>query len=360
MPIVNTFDVRIYETDIPDSVADLMPELYKCSYCVKEYMQIYHQGPELKVCVITDDQGAYRHVLYYYITGRDIEVVNTFFYINAQEIEQLQKFIFNTYPEVNRIIFRETKTNTKELSPFSQLLKKLDIYVISLPDSTGEYDEKLGKSSRKEINKSINRLKRDFKDFSVNIITGRDISMDMITHIIELNRQRMDQKSKIFDRDEEYRNKMFQLAQKYGYLITLNADGKIIAGDLCYRIDDAYYSLIIAHDINYNRYSPGIVCCYLLIQGCIENKGKILDLSWGEYDYKTSLLAQKQYVYSFAIYRSYFGKYTDIRAARERINNSIVNIKTMLGSRLNRYPRIKRLYHSAKISAFNKKKALQN
>ncbi len=84
------------------------------------------------------------------------------------------------------------------------------------------------------------------------------------------------------------RNAVANAGAEEVYLARLRLDGRTIAGQLCFRRDDVYYSYRPAMDPDYRRLSPGHLLLLHLLADAARAGGRQFDLTRGDLPYKHS------------------------------------------------------------------------
>jgi CelD/BcsL family acetyltransferase involved in cellulose biosynthesis len=327
-------NITLYENHVPDIIIERLPALYKSYFSVIGYLQIYMKYNNLNALVFTSNQIKNENIMLFTVNGNSIKLLNQVLTMIPESIEIFSRYIFKKYPQVHRIYFEFIKTDIHGISLPLRYLSSKENFVIDLPDCFGSYVDMLGKPTSKNIKRKLNGLKKKFLDFSFNIIKDKDITKELIHRIIVMNRARMRSINKISGLTDEEEDKIFRLAQKYGVVTTIHADNRDIAGQLCYKIGDSYHAHISSYDMDYNYFSPGLLIFFLTIELCINTNAEFYSLGWGDYRYKRDLLAKKQTLYHFVIFRTLLYKLVcwesmTIRALhfKEKI---IQNLKTSL------------------------------
>jgi CelD/BcsL family acetyltransferase involved in cellulose biosynthesis len=111
-------------------------------------------------------------------------------------------------------------------------------------------------------------------------------------------------KGKVSVIDEEYLRRLIRMVKERGFVTALTIDGRVCAGAITFRIGDTFVSRVSAHDMAYDAYRLGMICCFMTICECIRRGGKRFDFMWGRYEYKTALLGVHHELQDLYVYRS--------------------------------------------------------
>jgi CelD/BcsL family acetyltransferase involved in cellulose biosynthesis len=175
--------------------------------------------------------------------------------------------------------------------------------VLPLPESVDAYLASLGKNTRRNLRRYMDKLKRSHPSFRFEIFDKEAVCEEHVRAIIELNRTRISGKNMSFGINSEI-DRIVALTKACGMVGVATIDGRICGGTIGYMAGKNYFFKVIAHDPQYNEFSAGILCCYLAISECIARGCEQFNFMWNEYEYKFALGAAPRELAHFAIYRS--------------------------------------------------------
>jgi CelD/BcsL family acetyltransferase involved in cellulose biosynthesis len=176
--------------------------------------------------------------------------------------------------------------------------------VVSLPHTVKEYDAALGRNMRRNIKRNTNALLKDYPSYRFRFYHEGDISEQHVPDIVSLSCLRMKSKNIEPRFNEEETRWIIDYAQKCGIAGVATIDGRVCAGIIGFRMGQGYFMHVIAHDLRFNEYSLGILCCYHAICEAIVRAAKGCHLLQGRYGYKYRLLAERQDIVHLDIYRN--------------------------------------------------------
>jgi len=308
MALADCLSTIFYENEIPPEVERSLETIYQSPFCVTKHFEIFRGVRNLNALVITCGESDLRHVIVYVISGREIAVLNELVEIKQEYMQHFADAVFNRYPMVSTLNFNCIKSRIVDFNyPWRRWKSSQDI-AIELPRSFETYHAQLGRQTQKHIKYYINRLRREYGDFSFRVAATRETDPTVIGRIIEMNRLRMKDKNIRSGYNSNFENRLIEFCSYYGLVSTVHIGGKMVAGAICYEVGNQAYLEAISHDSDYNRYNIGQVCLYLTVKHLIEKGRDTFHLLWGENEYKYRFLGVKQELYFISIYRSYLSK----------------------------------------------------
>lgn len=233
-----------------------------------------------------------------------IQVFNEMVAIPAQEIERFTAYAFQRFPAVSLISFSLIGKDVGALSlPCQQHGHSEDI-VVTLPASPDAYLASLGSKTRHNIRHQLKALARDHPGLAFRTLENADIAPGQVRELIALKRRNTDEKGIAFGIPAEEAAWLAEQAQRSGLLVVAMAAGRMCGGSLSLRLGDHYFAYVVAYDLEFARYSLGMLCCYLAMQETIARKGKVAHLSWGRQQYKFKLQGVQHDMANLDVYRS--------------------------------------------------------
>lgn len=246
--------------------------------------------------------------LLYQQSGDGIQVLNEQMALSGPELQAFARSMFDAYPEARRVVFPVVMPPGEAAQlPSSQFNITQDM-VLPLPATREQYEQALSKSTRSALKRYQNKLEREHAPVQLEILRpGQDDAraLCMLERVLELNRQRMRKRGQVSKVDEAEARAVRLSFLRCGMLVLLRAGDEIVAGTINYRFGDNCFLYLLAHDTRYDRYSPGMLCCYLTILECIRDQQREYHFLWGQYEYKFRLLAQQRDLVRLTLYRSH-------------------------------------------------------
>jgi len=296
--------VSFYENSVPSFIEAEMERLYAHVHSSIAQFRVYGDLVDTTCTYAVHRDGRLTTALLFRPEKNEVRVLNEQIHIDAEELGRFARHIFSTYKAVNVITFHAIHPETSTLSfPYLCFNCTEDI-VVTLPESRDKYLASLGKNTRRNIKRYMDRLLRCFPTFRYDFYDCAAVNEQHLRQVIDFNRARMAGKQKVSTIDDEEAERIIRLAKACGMVGIATIDGRICAGGIGYRAGDNYFLNVIAHDPAYDNYWIGILCCYLSICECIARGWKEFHFLWGRYDYKFALGAAQRDLDHLVIYRS--------------------------------------------------------
>lgn len=283
-----------------------MQKLYQSIFSSVAMLDTYNRLDE-DICTYVAEKGdGPAAVLLFRRERNRIYVLNEVIRLDAAEIKCFTNAMFDRFSSTGAITFNAIRTELRDLALPIQSFNCSEDIVITLPETSQQYEASLGKATRKNLRRYINKLARDFPSLHYEVLTGDQIKEQHVRQIFEFNRARMAEKNKVSSLDDAEAERMFRLVRSSGMVTMLSIDGRMCAGEICSRAGTHYFSHVGAHDRAYDSYSLGTISCYLSICECIDRGGQEFHMLWGQYAYKYLLRGVQRDLQHLAIYRSRF------------------------------------------------------
>ncbi|MCE2612397.1 GNAT family N-acetyltransferase [Flavobacteriaceae bacterium D16] len=150
----------------------------------------------------------------------------------------------------------------------------------------------LGKKPFKNLRQDRQRFER-YHNVTFEIYHGKideaccQNLIDTLKGFIEIRFQGKASRHAALKRWSEYEESVKKEINSGNASFFVNKIGKrIIAIALNYHFRDILYAAIISFDPEFHRYSPGRQMFYRQVEWCFENNYRLIDLAWGNFDYK--------------------------------------------------------------------------
>lgn len=303
--ISSTEEVAItcFENEVPSFIGPELERLYASLYASLPFFQVY--GDMKNVSTYIARRGnEISSVLLFSLENGKVRVLNEMIGVDEKEIIPFANYIFENFPSARQIVFQAVATRAAKLPLSIQRSYYTDDIVLELPATEEEYVANLGKSTRKNIKHHLSRSKRTFPSFQHQVHVAEDANEEDIRTIVEFNKLRMAGKNRISSLDDQETERIIKLVKLCGFISVIKIEGRICAGAIYFRVADHYFTLVNAHDPEYDDFRLGTLCCYLTILECIRRNGRQFHFLWGRYEYKFALLGVCRKLEQISIYRS--------------------------------------------------------
>jgi len=296
--------IFIYENEVPAFVEAEMERLYGNIFSSLTQFRIYGwTGGETSTYLVRrNDVPAV--ILLFRRHGRRIQVLNEGIHLDDTELSRFSDFLFSRYRDVNVISFKAIETTLKRMRFPHQRFNHLEDMTLALPASADEYFAGLGKRTRRNIRRHLERIEEAFPTFRFEVFEKTETTPRRVREIIDFNRARMAEKNIMSNIDEREAQHIVDLVQAKGLVGAITIDGQLCAGAISFRSGDNYFLNVLAHDPRYDSYWMGFLCCYLTIRECIARGGREFHFLWGRYEYKFLLGAVQRDLDNVVVYRS--------------------------------------------------------
>lgn len=294
-----------YESEIPAFVEAELERLYGNFFSTLIKFKGLGSLENLSSYVVFAE-GRIKTLFLFRRVGRSVQVLNEVIELNPEEVRHFADTMFALHPRAQLVSFHAVQLTQFDCDRPFQHYNCLENIVLSLPETGADYFARLGKSTRKTLQNSTNKLKRDFPSFENKILEKGEVSEAQIRAIVKLNRERMLASGKIPIIDEAGIQRIILAVRVYGFTCVATIDGEICAGAISYRVGENYFMEVCAHDGRYERYRLGMLYRYLTVCECIRQHGRECHFLWGRQEFKFSLLGVQRDLYDLVIYRSRF------------------------------------------------------
>lgn len=306
-----------FDNAIPPFAAAELDRLYGNPYASLLQMQIYESvGSDVNTFVAYRD-GEVVQLLLYRLCRDRVRVLNEGLKLDSEEIARFCEYVFAEYPGAHVIVFHaiETEEHMERLDFPFQRHNCLEDIAMPLPDTIEAYRSGLGKNTRRNVKRYMDRLTKTFPSFRFEAHEGDAIEERHVSDIVACNRSRMAAKQKVSAIDDAETHRIFRMAKACGMVGLAFIDEFVCGGTISYRTGDNYFLYVLAHDPDYDGYWIGILTCYLTICECIKRGGKEFHFLWGRYEYKFTLGATPRNLDHLTVYRSRVRQLRHVRTA---------------------------------------------
>ena len=298
---------QIHEHQVPQSAADALDRLYGSLYASYRFQRLCDPSV-LPHVWIGYQRGEIVGVLLFDIHSERVRVMTEMFALSEEVASAFCRDVFSRYHDVRHIDFNAIGLASRMSQLACQYFAFSENYILQAPASVEQYEQALGKSTRKTLRGYRNRLLREHPGFEWRCCTSdelpRHAQRALVRQLQEFKRASMAARGKRAEISRRETARMLKLASETGLIGIARFDGRIVGGSLACRVGDNYVMLLSAADPALESYRLGMLCCFWSVCDCIRVGARECHLLWGRYQYKTQLLGQARPLYRLTIYRS--------------------------------------------------------
>jgi hypothetical protein len=236
--------------------------------------------------------------------GGMVRVMNEAIKVDSEQLHRFTDTIFAKYSSVNIISFNAIETDVHRMTVPYQRFNCLEDMTLALPGTVDDYVASLGKNTRRNIKRYMERLKRNHPSYRFEVCEKDAMSAQRVREIVGFNKARMAGKNIVSDIDESETQRITDLLKGCGLVGMITIDGRVCAGAMSYQQGANYFLNVLAHRPDYDDCALGFLCCYLTICECIARGGREFHFLWGRYDYKYTLGAVRRDLDNVVVYRT--------------------------------------------------------
>jgi len=239
--------------------------------------------------------------------------------MNQSELEYFISIIMNGY-SFSALRLKKIPENSLTAASLASL-KTLKIIEVSKEKcihikfckSMDEYFQNLGKSTRKEIKATENRIRKNFKSVEITFLYHQDISDNLLDNLMAMYKERRIVKFGSEKRSQEYFEflKEYILNNKESFISILRLDSKDVAFNIgFFAMNNSLEILITSFDSEYRKYDVGNFLLYksivsFLESGLAKTRGLIYyDLGQGDELYKIKYGGEMHHIKEYLIFNS--------------------------------------------------------
>ena len=298
---------QIHERQVPLQAIDALDRLYGSLYASYRFQRL-GDPTATPHAWIGYQQGDIVGVLLFRLDGARVRVITEMVTLGAEVATAFCRDVFDRYPCIHEIDFNAISQLSPGLRFVCQSFAFSENYVLELPTSVLEYEQALGKSTRKTLRGYGNRLLRDHPGFEWHCyLPGslpRHAQRALVVQLHEFKRRSMAARGKLAQIDVRETAQLLQMAADCGLYGVGTIDGKLCAGSLALRVGDHCTMLLCAADPAFSQYRLGLMACYWSLCDCLRLGVRQCHLLWGRYRYKEQLLAVASSLHRVRVYRS--------------------------------------------------------
>lgn len=302
-PDIDEVSISLYEGRVPEFASRELDRLYGSIYATIDQFAIDGTLGSANTYLVRRN-GEITVLLLFHVEGKSISVLNQLISLPAREIERFAATVFEKYSQTDYISLKAVRADLRGFRYPVQRHHCAEDIVAALPGEPGKFLENLGKSTRENIRRSLNRIGRKLPSFRFEVYADREIGDENAMEIYRFHQARMEETQRTLRLDDREFAKIVSLARMRGMMTVATIGGRVRGGLICWRAGERYIMRIIAHDPALNEFKLGLLCCYLTMQECIARGAKSFHFMPGRLPYKYRLLGVEQYFDRIVAYRS--------------------------------------------------------
>lgn len=287
---------------LPLEYESFLIEQYDSFMTTCRYIEIYYPTYDINYMTVKED-GNMIELLVFGNKDQTCTCFNSLVNIDQHIVDEFIKNIFIKYSFIKKIIIGASYNCYKFNNSF--LSSSTNDHILFLPSTIDDYYMGLGSKMRRNLKSSQAKLLRDFPQVNFVTVFGDEIEESIISKVIHLNIERMRHKGVSPGKKDADIQRIYNFSKHYGCVAYIEIDGKMIAGNICYILNDRIFGHVIAHDNNFSSYNIGYLCQLHLIKTLIEKGLSKFHFLWGNSEYKIKLLAKPHSLFSYHVHRTY-------------------------------------------------------
>ena len=300
---IQTNSAISFSGEIPAFVESSMDALYGSLYATLTHLQLHCQTDQASTYARWQE-GRLAALFLFRQHGHEVRVLNEGMQLDTEEIEKFCTHIFSQHDDTQRIQFHAVQLSDHATKRPALRFSCTEDIVITLPATKEDYLQQLGRSSRKNLRQHLAKAARNLPGFRYEVLEGKEVSEQLIRRIISFNHARMADKQRSSAISGESEAKLISLIRQRGTVGMMYVKNQVSGGSLVCRVGKDLYSLVNAHDPQYNAYSLGNLCRYLMISDAISKGDERFHLLGGNFSSKEGMLGQRQPLDNLVLYRS--------------------------------------------------------
>lgn len=287
---------------LPLEYESFLLKQYDSFFTTCRYIEIYYPTHDVNYMMVKED-GNLIDLLVFGNKEYTCTCFNSLVNIQQHIVDEFVKNIFRTYSFIKKIIIDASYTCYNLKNSF--LSSTTNDHILYLPSNIEDYYRGLGSKMRRNLKSCQAKLLRDFPNVNFVTVFGSEITEETVNKVIQLNIERMKHKGVIPGKKDIDVKKIYNFSKHYGCVAYIENDGRMIAGNICYVLNDRVFGHVIAHDNNFSSYNIGYLCQLHLIKTLIEKGITTFHFLWGNSEYKIKLLAKPHSLFSYHVHRIY-------------------------------------------------------
>jgi hypothetical protein len=289
-----------YLNEIPDFVGPELARLYQTLHSSLPFFELFRSTDGVN-CYVARRGGRPVHIFVFALRGNCLEVFNEMIEVGEEELQRFAEHVFARFAHVDLIRFRAIRTGSGHVGYPTQKYGAKTTYCIALPPTPEAYTESLGKGTRGDLKRKLDRVGKALPLARVEFRSGDEVDASSLHAIMTLGETNLAARGVGLRHDRE---KIIALAQRCGFVSALLVDARIVAGSINYQVGASYFADLQGYDNEYERLGIGSVCTHHTIRESIRRGGQRFYLGGGHFAYKQHMGGVLQHMDELKMYRS--------------------------------------------------------
>ncbi len=295
-----------HDNRIPEFAGDVLDALYGSLYSSLPQLafgELHHTSTYVAYA------GGHPQALFLFTCdGKAARVINEGMRVDAIEADRFSEQLFGRSPGIARIDFHAIAYDGKPASVRTFCFALNEDIVIDLPASEADYLAGLGKATRKSVRHNLARA----QGLTHCVLPGSEVDATLVDQIVGFNHARLAAKRRQSALDSIAANRLLALVRAHGMAGSVRMHGRLCAGTLASRIGDDIYSLVNAHDPEFDHLGMGNLSRYLMIVAAIRAGARRFHLLGGNFSSKRLWGAERRVLHHLVMYRNPWQIFVDL------------------------------------------------
>ncbi len=291
----------VYLSGVPEGADREVDALYSSLFSTVDYFSTYDDAQPTGAVVL----AAPRHILLFAAEGDTIEVLNKAIVMAPEDARRACLALFRAVPGARRIHL-EVMFPPRLLGLARRELYTADDMVVSLPASLEDYLAGLGQSTRQNLRRYQNRLRRAYPDLSTAVLPPEPERDDRFDLYLEWKRRRLQSQGETlyFDRLPDRIPRFRELLRRRGEIHLTSVGERIVAIVYTFPVGQACYAYQYAYDPDLDYYHLGLLSQYWVVADSLARGMRRVNFLWGTTYYKERLGARPVRAARLSVFRS--------------------------------------------------------
>jgi hypothetical protein len=311
---------EVHIGDLPPGLFDELPGLYSSIFSTMEAFTAWDEVTPTGVVVLDSP----RQVIFFSHSGDTLDVLNKMTVISPADVQRAGRALFRALPQVRRIHF-EVMFDPRRLRVPKAKLFWTDHMVIDMRDSGGNCFTWLGGSTRRNVRKYENRLRRDHPDVSTEVVSAKDRSRELFDQFLgwKIDRFREQGRVTVWEDRPEIVGRFVELLRLRGEAQLTSIAGRPVAVVFLFPVGEAMYAMQAAFDTEYERYHLGLLSLHQASCNALDRGLKSFNLLWGTTYYKERLGARPVRATTLSLLRTPLDRVRYLGEEREHVQRRL-------------------------------------
>jgi hypothetical protein len=311
---------QIHADGVPPGLADELPGLYSSLFSATEAFTVWDEVTPSGTCVLDSP----RQVVLFSHRADTLDILNKMAEIPPGDVYRAAAALFRAFPDVRRIHVEVMFDPHRLRVPKAQLYWT-DHMVIDMRHSGNDCFAWLGDSTRRNVRKYENRLRRDCPDVSTEMLAPGDESRALFDQFLawKIDRFRRQGRVTVWEDQPELIDRFVGLLRLRGETQVTLVAGRPAAIVFLFPVGATTYAFQAAFDTEYERYHLGLVSLHQASCNALDRGMKSFNLLWGTTYYKERLGARPVRATTLSLFRTPADRLRYIGEEREHVQRRL-------------------------------------